>query len=57
MIQRPAPLDVPLTRDEHGKLRVGNTRVLLELVIHAYQQGETAEEIIDSYPTGGFRCP
>jgi uncharacterized protein (DUF433 family) len=44
-------LDVPLKTDEHGKLRVGNTRVLLELVIHAFQQGETAEGIVDSYPT------
>jgi uncharacterized protein (DUF433 family) len=44
-------MDVPLRSDGYGKLRVGNTRVLLELVIYAFQQGETAEEIVDSYPT------
>jgi uncharacterized protein (DUF433 family) len=47
----PKPLNVPLWVDEHGKMRVTGTRVLLELVIHAYWQGETAEGIVDSYPT------
>ncbi len=28
---------------------MGNSSVLLELVIHAFQQGETAEGIADSY--------
>jgi uncharacterized protein (DUF433 family) len=51
MIQTPDPLPVPLWTDQHGKIRVGDTRVLLELVIRAFQQGETAEGIIDSYPT------
>jgi uncharacterized protein (DUF433 family) len=41
----------PLWRDEYGKFRVGDTRVLLELVIHAFNQGETPEEIVDSYPS------
>jgi uncharacterized protein (DUF433 family) len=43
------PMDNPLRRDEHGKIRVGDTRVLLELVIHAFDRGETPEEIVDSY--------
>mgnify|MGYP001306832674 CR=1 FL=1 len=47
----PPPIEVPLQKDEQGKLRVGSTRVLLELVIHAFQRGETAEEIVDSYPS------
>lgn len=51
MIATPITLDVPLRTDEHGKIRVGETRVLLELVIHAFHQGETAEGIVDSYPT------
>jgi uncharacterized protein (DUF433 family) len=51
MIIMPDPMDVPLWTDEHGKIRVRGTRVLLELVIHAYQQGETAEGILDSYST------
>lgn len=51
MIATPIALDVPLWTDAQGKLRVGETRVLLELVIHAFWQGETAEGIVDSYPT------
>jgi uncharacterized protein (DUF433 family) len=51
MIATPIAIDVPLRIDEHGKIRVGDTRVLLELVIHAFQQGDTAEGIVDSYPT------
>src|SRR5690242_18111487 len=45
----PATMEVPMRTDEHGKIRIGNTNVLLELVIHAFQAGETPEEIVDSY--------
>jgi uncharacterized protein (DUF433 family) len=51
MIATPIAIDVPLRIDQHGKIRVGDTRVLLELVIHAFQQGDTPEGIVDSYPT------
>jgi uncharacterized protein (DUF433 family) len=51
MVAIPAAIDVPLRTDERGKIRVGGTRILLELVIHAFQQGDTAEGIVDSYPT------
>jgi len=44
-------MTIPLRTDEHGAIRVGNTRVLLELVIHAYWVGETPEGIVDSYPS------
>lgn len=43
-------MTIPLKTDEHGAIRVGNTRVLFELVIHAYYNGETPEGIVDSYP-------
>lgn len=46
-----APDPVPLRMDEHGAVRVGGTRVLLDLVVHAFQEGATAEEIVDRYPT------
>jgi uncharacterized protein (DUF433 family) len=49
MIATPVVMDVPLRTDENDKIRVGDTRVLLELVIHAFQQGESAEGIVDSY--------
>ena len=44
-------MTIPLRTDEHGAIRIGNTRVLLELVIHAYYAGETPEGIVESYPS------
>ncbi|KAB2865714.1 MAG: DUF433 domain-containing protein [Anaerolineae bacterium] len=51
MLASPIAIDIPLRQDPSGKIRVGGTRVLLELVIHAFQSGETAEGIVDSYPS------
>ncbi len=51
MITTPTTLNVPLRTDAHGKIRVGETGVLLEIVIHAFQRGETPESIVESYPT------
>jgi uncharacterized protein (DUF433 family) len=51
MIPNPPTMTIPLRTDEHGAIRVGSTRVLLELVIHAYYMGETPEGIVDSYPS------
>ena len=51
MIANEPTMTIPLRTDEHGAIRVGSTRVLLELVIHAYYAGETPEGIVDSYPT------
>src|SRR4051812_12956744 len=41
----------PLYADEEGVARVVGTRVLLEIVVGAYEQGEPPEEIVDSYDT------
>lgn len=51
MIPNLPTMTVPLRTDEHGAIRIGNTRVLLELVIHAYYVGETPEGMVDSYPS------
>lgn len=51
MMDMPAMIPVPLWTDEHGKIRVGNTRILLEIVIRAFRSGESAESIVESYPT------
>lgn len=48
MIQTEAP---PLHEDSSGALRVGQSRVLLELVIRAFQDGATPEAIVQRYPT------
>ena len=49
--QQPATLSVPLRRDAGGAIRVGESRVLLELVIRAFQEGATAEAIVQTYDT------
>src|SRR5208283_2413912 len=49
--QQPLTLSIPLYEDPPGVLRVGRSRVLLELVIHAFQRGETPEGIVQSYDT------
>lgn len=47
-VQTEAP---PLREDAAGALRVGNSRVLLELVIRAFQDGATPETIMQRYST------
>jgi uncharacterized protein (DUF433 family) len=41
----------PLREDTSGALRVGESRVLLELVIRAFQDGATPEAIVQRYST------
>lgn len=41
---------IPLKADQDGVMRVGKTRVTLDTVIHAFEQGHTAEEIVSHYP-------
>ncbi len=41
----------PLYEDEAGAIRVGNSRVLLEIVIRAFQDGATPESIVHRYST------
>lgn len=46
-----APERVPLEPDAHGALRVAGTRVHLDTVIAAFNQGASPEEIALSYPS------
>jgi uncharacterized protein (DUF433 family) len=48
MIEAEAP---PLRQDESGAIRVGRSRVLLELVVRAFQDGAAPETIVQRYPT------
>ena len=41
----------PLKQDSSGALRVGSSRVLLELVVRAFEDGATPEDIVQQYPT------
>jgi uncharacterized protein (DUF433 family) len=43
-----------LCEDSSGSLRIGQTRVLVELVLWAFQDGATPETIIQRYPTLGL---
>lgn len=47
----PLSVSVPLSEDPPGVFRVGESRVLLELVISAFKHGESAEGIARSYRT------
>jgi uncharacterized protein (DUF433 family) len=42
---------VPLAADADGVYRVAGTRVTLDTVVAAYQEGATPEEIVDQYPS------
>jgi len=42
---------VPLQATEDGVVRVGGTRVTLDTVVGAFEQGATAEEIVQQYPS------
>jgi uncharacterized protein (DUF433 family) len=41
---------VPLRADPDGTVRVGGTRVLLDVVVSAFRQGASAEQVVDQYP-------
>ena len=42
---------VPLVSDAFGVVRVKNTRVPLDTIVGAFDDGATAEEIVQQYPT------
>jgi uncharacterized protein (DUF433 family) len=42
---------VPLRTDEHGVIRVGDSQVLLDIVIRAFNNGADPEGIVHGYPT------
>jgi uncharacterized protein (DUF433 family) len=46
----PAAEPLPLHQDPDGSVRVGGTRVLLDVVVLAYRNGASAEQIVDQYP-------
>jgi uncharacterized protein (DUF433 family) len=42
---------VPLREDDGGAIRVGPTRVTLEVVLSRYKQGDTPEQIVEAFDT------
>jgi uncharacterized protein (DUF433 family) len=43
-----------LREDSTGSLRIGQTRILVELVLRAFQDGATPETIVQRYPSLGL---
>jgi len=46
IVNEPAPMQAT----EDGVVRVGGTRVTLDTVVAAFEEGATAEEIVQQYP-------
>jgi uncharacterized protein (DUF433 family) len=46
-----APEPIPLTSDRDGVVRVTGTRVTLDTVVGAFEEGATAEELAQQYPS------
>jgi uncharacterized protein (DUF433 family) len=42
---------MPMRRDPDGTIRIGRTRVTLDCVAAAFEQGATAETIVEQFPT------
>lgn len=42
---------LPLMLDSDGVVRVGGTRVTLDTIVAAFEDGATAEEIVQHYPS------
>lgn len=51
MFRLPATVDIPLSTDAYGAIRVGGTRVLLDVIIAAFQAGATPEAIVQQFPS------
>lgn len=51
MATQPLSEIMPIWLDVDGRYRVGETQILLDLLIDAYHQGSTPETIIDYYPS------
>ncbi len=45
---------VPLTQWEDGSIRVKDTRLLIDTIIHAHKQGECPEDIFESFPSDSY---
>jgi uncharacterized protein (DUF433 family) len=45
------PQSVSLSRDSDDVIRVGRTRVTLDIIVESFIEGAAAEEIVHQYPT------
>ncbi len=47
----PATGEIPLSTDAYGAIRVRGTRVMLDVIIVAFQDGATPEDIVQKFPS------
>jgi uncharacterized protein (DUF433 family) len=52
LIEPEAP---PLKQWEDGSIRVAGTRLLLEMIVISYKQGDSPEKIVDSFPAASLK--
>jgi uncharacterized protein (DUF433 family) len=45
------PLSVPLRADERGVIRVGQSRIVLDIVVDEFENGASPEAIAENYDT------
>jgi len=50
------PQTVPLTLTPEGVLMVTGTRVPLDTVVYGFQEGQTAEQLVEDFPTVGLKA-
>ena len=50
------PQTVPLTLTPEGVLMVTGTRVPLDTIVYGFQEGQTAEQIVEDFPTVGLKA-
>jgi len=43
--------DSPLFMDDRGRIRVIDSRITLDILVHKFQRGDTAEDLHDGYPS------
>jgi uncharacterized protein (DUF433 family) len=51
MVELPLTQSAPLVQDEDEAVRVTGSRVTLDSLAHAFDEGATAEQIQDSFPS------
>lgn len=51
LLQQAAPPELPVHVEVNGAARIGDTRVTLEVILTAFEQGETPEQIVHAYPS------
>lgn len=51
VLQQAAPPELPVRVEANGAVRISDTRITLEVILTAFEQGETPEQIVHAYPS------